>query len=333
MSDKYSGVGFGVVGLGMGASRAGMVASTEGARLVAVCDLIEDLAREQAQKHNCDYYMDYEKMLARKDIDVVYVMTFSGLHAEHGILAAQAGKHVVSTKPLDVSLEQVDKLITACGSNGLKLVTDFETRYGADYNSVKNAVDSGALGKIILAEARLKWFRGQPYYDQHGGWRGTWNLDGGGSLSNQTVHFIDQLCGLMGDVESVYAELGVYNHDIEGEDLGVAIMNFANGAKGAILGTTTFPKSLYCGVEIHGDRGAALTTRGKEIEWVWAEGCEVDPETLKVELPVKNAAEDIIRAIKLDCAPLMSGEEGRKSVVVLEAIRKSNATRHVVTAK
>jgi predicted dehydrogenase len=215
----------------------------------------------------------------------------------------------------------------------LKLVTDFETRYGEAYNSIRKAVDSGALGRIILAEARLKWFRAQSYYDQNGGWRGTWDMDGGGSLSNQTVHFIDQLCGMLGDVTSVYAELGVYNHEIEGADLGAAIINFANGAKGAILGTTTFPKSLYCGIEIHGHKGAALTTRGKETEWVWAEGCEVDPETLKVELPVKNAAEDMMRAIKLDCDPIMSGEEGRKSVVVLEAIRKSNATREVVTAK
>ncbi len=331
MPDRDGNIGFAVVGLGMGANRAGIVAATEGTKLVAVCDLIEERATKQAEKHGCDWYTDYEKMLEREDVDVVYVMTFSGLHAKHGIMAAEAGKHVISTKPLDVSVAKVDELILACKSRNLKLVTDFETRYGGVYNSIKNAIDSGSLGKIILAEARLKWFRAQSYYEENGGWRGTWELDGGGSLSNQTVHYVDQLCGLMGDVTSVYAELGVYNHEIEGEDMGLAIINFANGAKGVIVGTTTFPKSHYCGVEIHGSKGAALTTRlGKEVEWVWAEGCEVAPETLKVELRVGNAVEDMLRAIKTNCDPVMSGEEGRKSVALLEALRESSATRQPV---
>jgi predicted dehydrogenase len=327
MPDKEGHITFGVVGLGMGASRAKVVAATEGAKLVAVCDLIEGRAKETAEKYSCDSYTDYEAMLKRDDIDVIYVMTFSGLHAEHGIMAAQAGKHVISTKPLDVSLEKVDKLISECAARGLKLITDFESRYGSAYQTIKRAVDSGALGRILLAEARLKWFRAQSYYDQNGGWRGTWKLDGGGSLSNQTVHFIDQLCGIMGDVKTVYAELSAMNHKIEGEDTGLAILKFANGARGAICGTTTFPKSLYCGIEIHGDKGAALTTRPVEgIEWVWAEGCETDPETLKVDPEIKSAAQDMVRAINENREPLMSGVEGRKSVVLLEALRKSNET-------
>ncbi|MGQ9455825.1 MAG: Gfo/Idh/MocA family protein [Armatimonadota bacterium] len=331
MPDKEGNITFGVVGLGMGANRAQVVSSTPGANLVAVCDLREDRARAVAERHGCDWYTDYGKMLERDDIDVIYVMTFSGLHAKHGIMAAQAGKHVICTKPLDVTVSAVDALISECKRHGVKLVTDFDQRYTSNAQTIKRAVDSGSLGKIILAEARLKWYRSQAYYDENGGWRGTWELDGGGSLSNQTVHFIDQLCWIVGEVKSVYAELSVMNHEIEGEDLGLAILSFANGAKGAICGTTTFPRSLYAGIEIHGDRGAALTTRGKDVEWVWAEGCEIDPETLRVEPKVKNAVEDIIRAIREDCEPESSGEEGRKSVVVLEAIRKSSELRQLVT--
>lgn len=331
MPDRDGNVTFGVVGLGMGASRAETVAGTEGAKLVAVCDLIEGKARHVAAKHGCDWYTDYEEMLAREDIDVVYVMTFSGLHAEHAMMAARAGKHVISTKPLDVSVAKVDELIGECASRGLKLVTDFESRYSVDYQTVRNAVRSGALGRIILAEARLKWYRSQDYYDTNGGWRGTWRLDGGGSLSNQTVHFIDELCWIMGDVTSVYAELGAFGHDIEGEDMGLAILNFASGAKGAITGTTTFPASLYEGIEIHGDRGAVLTTkRGDSIEWVWAEGCEIDSASLRVEPEVRSAAQDMVRAINENREPQVTGEEGRKSVVVLEALRKSNETGQVV---
>lgn len=332
MPDSDGNITFGIVGLGMGANRAKIVSRTEGAKLVAVCDLREDRATKVAQEHGCDWYTDYAKMLERDDIDVIYVMTFSGLHAEHGIMAARAGKHVICTKPLDVSVAKVDELINECRARGVKLVTDFDLRYSAVGQTVRNAVLSGALGKIILAEARLKWFRTQEYYNENGGWRGTWALDGGGSLSNQTVHFIDQLCWIMGDVKSVYAELGVFNHEIEGEDMGIAILNFANGAKGAIVGTTTFPNTCYSGVEIHGDRGAVMTTRSEkgDIEWVWAEGCEADPETLAVVPEVKSAAEDMVRAIKEDREPQVTGEEGRKSVVLLEAIRKSHETGQVV---
>ena len=332
MPDNEGNITFGVVGLGMGAGRAEVVANTQGAKLLAVCDLIEEKAKAAAEERSCDYYTDYEKMLERDDIDVIYVMTFSGRHADHGIMAARAGKHVVCTKPLDVTVAKADELISECASRGLKLVNDYDCRYRSDYQTIRHAVQSGALGRIILAEARLKWFRTQDYYDKNGGWRGTWALDGGGSLSNQTMHFIDQLCWTLGEVTSVYAELGVFNHDIEAEDTGLAILNFKNGAKGTILGTTTFPNSLYAGVEIHGDRGAALTTRPVDgIEWFWAEGCEVDPETLRIEPEIRSAAEDMVHAVKEDCEPQVSGAEGRKSVVVLEAIRKSSATGEVVT--
>ena len=332
MPDNEGNITFGVLGLGMGAGRAEVVADTEGAKLVAVCDLIEGKARAVAEERACDWYTDYEKMLERDDIDVIYVMTFSGEHADHGIMAAKSGKHVVCTKPLDVTVAKVDELISECGSRGLKLVNDYNCRYDSEYQTIRHAVQSGALGRIILAEARLKWFRTQEYYDTNGGWRGTWALDGGGSLSNQTVHFIDQLCWTLGEVASVYAELAVFNHKIEGEDTGLAILSFKNGAKGAIVGTTTFPTSPYAGIEIHGDKGAALTTTPAEgIEWHWAEGCEVEPETLQVEPDVRSAAEDMVRAIIEDREPQVSGAEGRKSVVVLEAIRKSNETGEVVT--
>ena len=331
MPDQDGNITFGVVGLGMGSSRARTVAATEGARLLAVCDLREDRAKEVGERHSCDWYTDYERMLVRDDIDVIYVMTFSGLHAEHGIMAAKAGKHVISTKPLDVTLAAVDALIGECRKQGVKLVTDFDLRYSANPQTVRHAVQSGALGKIFLAEARLKWFREQSYYDENGGWRGTWRFDGGGSLSNQTVHYVDQLCWIMGDVKSVYAELGVFNHKIEGEDMGLAILNFASGAKGAICGTTTFPQSHYSGVEIHGDRGAVLTTHGKEIDWVWAPGCDTDPEKLRIEPEVKSAAADMVRAIKENRDPQTTGEDGRKSVVLLEAMRRSNETGLPVT--
>lgn len=331
MPDRDGNITFGVVGLGMGAHRAGVVIKTEGAKLLAVCDLREDRARSVGEQAPCDWYVDYEKMLERDDIDVIYVMTFSGLHAEHGIMAAQAGKHVISTKPLDVKVEKVDKLIQECASRNLKLVADFDVRYSSMAQTMRNAVTSGALGKIILAEARMKWFRSQGYYDENGGWRGTWVLDGGGSMSNQGIHLLDQLCWIMGDIKSVYSELGVFNHDIEGEDMGLAILNFANGAKGTIIGTTTFPKSPVWGLEIHGDRGAVTSAvYGGGMNWYWRDEHAVDTASLTVEPEIKSAAEDMVRAIKEDRTPFVPGEEGRKSVVLLEALKKSSDSGQVV---
>lgn len=331
MPDRDGKITFGVVGLGMGANRAKVIASTKDAKLLAVCDLREDRAKAVAERHSCDWYLNYEKMLERDDIDVIYVMTFSGLHAEHGIMAAKSGKHVISTKPLDVRVEKVDELINECASRGLKLVADFDVRYSAHSQTMRNAVLSCALGRIILAEARMKWFRAQAYYDESGGWRGTWALDGGGSMSNQGIHLLDQLCWIMGDVKSVYAELGVFNHDIEGEDMGMAILNFANGAKGAIVGTTTFPTSPVWGLEIHGDKGAVTSAaHGGGLQWYWSEDKAVDPASLQVEPEVKTATEDMIRAIKEDRVPFVPGEEGRKSVILLEALKKSSDSGQVV---
>jgi len=331
MPDNDGNITFGVVGLGMGANRANVIAKTEGAKLLAVCDLIEERAKRVSEAHSCDYYLDYEKMLKRDDIDVIYVMTFSGLHAEHGIMAAQAGKHVISTKPLDVTVEKIDRLIAECASRKLKLVADFDLRNTENYQTIYHAVKNGVLGRIILAEARMKWFRSQGYYDENGGWRGTWALDGGGSSSNQGIHLLDQLCWIIGDIKSVYAELGVFNHKIEGEDMGLAILNFANGARGTIVGTTTFPSGPVWGIEIHGDKGAVTTAiHGGGVQWYWHKDCEVDPETLKVQSPVKSATDDMIQAIKNNRTPYISGEEGRKSIVLLEALKKSSDTGQVV---
>ena len=177
----------------------------------------------------------------------------------------------------------------------------------------------------------MKWLRTQEYYDENGGWRGTWDLDGGGSMSNQAIHLLDQLCWNMGEIKSVYAELGVFNHKIEGEDMGLAILNFANGARGSIVGTTTYPQCPVWGIEIHGDKGAVTTANhGGQVLWYWHGGCEVDPASLQVESDVKTAAEDMVRALKENRTPMITGEEGRKSVVLLEAMRKSSETGQVV---
>jgi len=307
--------GFAVVGLGMGVNRARQVVGTPGARLVAVCDLKTDRLHKVMAEHGCEGTTDYHELLARDDIDVIYVMTESGNHARVAIDAAKAGKHVIATKPIETTLEKAQAMIQACEEAGVKLLVDFGNRYRPDVNKLKAALDRGLFGKLILAEARLKWYRSDAYYE---GWHGTWELDGGGSLINQTVHFVDLLCWFIGLPETVRGRIGVYNHDIEAEDMAVAMLHYASGAEGVIVCTTTFPKNQPAGVQVHGTKGGAILSGGKLTYWK----TDGDAEVEAPEHPT-CAADDMVKTLR-DGQPLScDGPEGRKSLALVRAVYES----------
>ncbi len=308
---------FGVVGLGMGHNRSVMISKTPGARLVAVCDLDEARCRKTADATGCEWTTDYDELLSRSDIDVVQVMVPSGMHADFGVKAAQAGKHVVTTKPIEVTLEAADRLIKACSDAGVMLAVDFEYRYLPSSVIIKEAIDRGLLGKLVLGEVSLKWYRSQSYYDV--GWRGTWKYDGGGSLMNQTIHDIDLLLWFMGKPKWVMGHASINTHKIETEDLGMALIEFENGAKGRILGTTTHPVHLPVVREIHGDR-MGLRMVGGELTWYCPEG--VEPPDIEPDGP-RNVVEDVIGALRESRPPRVTGEEGRRSLELAKAIYRS----------
>jgi len=316
------------MGLGMGRNRCELVSKTEGAALRAVADLNEDRAREVASRYGIDWYRDYDELLAREDVDVVYVLTPSGLHAEMAVGAARAGKHVITTKPMCVSLKQADAMIRECRRAGVKLAVDFESRYLPDMLRIQKWIDDGRFGKLILGEARLKWYRSQDYYGASG-WRGTWRYDGGGSLMNQTVHLIDLLQWYMGPADSVTGRIGVFAHKIETEDLGAAIIDFRNGAVGTVLGTTTCPKDTAFRIEVHGDRGLVITEGNMLHLSHFLDGEERTEEEFLAGKP-RNVVEDMIRAIREDGEPLVTGEEGRKSVELVLAIYQSSMSERRV---
>ncbi|HID95682.1 MAG TPA: Gfo/Idh/MocA family oxidoreductase [Candidatus Latescibacteria bacterium] len=317
-------IGIGVIGLGMGANRCEMVCHTQGARLVAVADINAERAERIANKHNVEWYTDYHCLLERDDVDVVYIMTPSGLHEEMSVEAAKAGKHVIVTKPIEVTLEKADRMIDECTKKGVKLAVDFEQRYVADNVKIWRAIREGKLGKLILGEVRMKWYRSQEYYE---GWHGTWELDGGGSLINQTIHWIDLLQWFMGPVETVFGHTGVFAHKIETEDLGAAILTFRNGAVGTILGTTTYHTDSPPRIEIHGDRGSISTSNNRIELWEFTDGYQ--PEEIPEGSP-QNVVEDMVSALKEDRNPRVSGREGRKSLEIVLAIYRSARTKKVV---
>ena len=324
-------VNFAVVGLGMGNNRARMIKNTDGAELKCVVDLQADLAKKTAENLDTDWGTDLDDVLGRADIDCVMVMTPSGTHAEIGIRVAKAGKHVITTKPMDVSTQACDQLIAACDEAGVKLAVDYQSRYVDNNYRVAEALRRGWLGRPILGEVRFKWFRSDDYFEHNGGWRGTWQMDGGGSLANQGAHLLDVISWFMGDFESAYGEMAIMNHDIETEDIGLAIVHFKNGAKGVIVGTTTFPTNAYFSAEVHGTDGGILiedVLNGKMR--VFGEGLE--ERLQQINNPIHNIIEDFVKAVEEGGDVRVDGREGRRTVALLEKIYESARTGNTVSA-
>lgn len=325
-------VRFGILGLGIGASRARMVSRTEGAELVCVCDLQEEKARQIAKELSCEWCTDYEKMLSRKDIDAIGIFTPSGTHADYAIKAVEAGKHVFTTKPMDISVEKCDRLIEAARKAEVVLAVDFDNRYVDEFRKVKLAIENGRIGRIILTDMRMKWFRTQEYYESGypSGWRSRRKTEGG-SAANQGVHFIDLLQWFVGPVKTVYGMSGTFTHRIETEDTSVAILTFENGAWGTLVTTTASVPHLGSIIEINGDNGAIiLNAKGgeKKVALYYCKDrpdASLDEFSLPEDRP-KNIIEDMVSAITKGTPVAVDGAEGKKSVEIFNAIYESSRT-------
>lgn len=249
---------FGLVGCGViGQTHAAAVAGLEGARLAAVADPVSERASSLAQRHGVPAYADLAAMLAGEEIDVVTVCTASGLHGEIARAAMLAGKHVVVEKPLEISLSAIDDLIAVQRRQGVEMATISQHRFDPATRQVHALLAVGEFGRPVLANAQILWWRSQEYYDS-GGWRGTWALDGGGVLMNQSIHSIDLLQWFMGPVRSVQAYTGTLAHRMETEDTAAATLHFASGALGSIAATTAAYPGVATRLEVLGSAGSAV---------------------------------------------------------------------------
>ena len=327
----------GLIGCGRIAPRhAQSIRDLPAARLVAVADIIEGRAKRFAEEYGADPYLDYRFILDRRDVDVVNVCTPSGLHAQMAIEALQAGKHVIVEKPMALSLEDADRMIATAKSTGRRLCVVLQNRYNPPMQDLRRVVDEGRLGQLLLGNATVRWFRPQEYYQD--GWHGTWAMDGG-ALMNQSIHHIDALQWLMGEVKSVFAYTTTLAHKMEAEDIGVVVIRFKNGALGSIEGSTvTFPENLEGSVAIFGERGSVKvggTALNRKVFWKIEGELEHERELLtreQVDPPSvygyshKAIVADMLTAIREGRKPRTNGVEARRSVALVLAIYESAHT-------
>ena len=229
---------FGIVGAGLIADFHAMaIGDIPNAKLTGCCDKVPDKANKLADKFNVKAFDDYEEMLKSEDIDIVTIATPSGFHMEPTVAAAEAGKHVICEKPMEITLERIDTMIEAHEKSGTHLGGIFPYRFNDMMVPLREAINSGRFGVITYASIYVPWWRTDEYYKDS--WHGTWKLDGGGALMNQSIHMVDMLCDVMPPIESLQAFTATLGHpQIETEDTATAVLRYTNGALGVIYGTT-----------------------------------------------------------------------------------------------
>ncbi|WP_236979231.1 Gfo/Idh/MocA family protein [Membranihabitans maritimus] len=312
----------------------------DNATVVALCSSNEARAKEAEEKYNIPCYSSLASLFANEKIDAISICTYSGNHLEPCVEAAKRGIHVITEKPLEVTLDRADQMINACKENNVKFACIFQSRFKPDYLKLKSAIEDGKLGKLILGNAYIKWFRSEDYY-AGSNWRGTMKGDGGAALINQGIHTIDLLLSLMGDVKSIVGKVKTTLHDIEGEDLGVAILDFQNGATGVIEGSTALYPGYPERLEIYGEHGSVILEGGKITSW------NLKGDTTKASSPQESDSgssdpmsisykyhklqlSDFVESIIHDKKPLITGEEGRPALEVIKTIYKSSESNREI---
>ena len=313
----------------------------DGASLVAACDIELHKAEVIKNKFNIPIYQDMHEMMRNEEVDVVVVLTESGNHAKHVIELAKYKKHVVVEKPMALTIDDADLMMKACAENDVRLFVVKQNRFNVPVVKLKEAMDQGRFGKLVLGTVRVRWCRPQSYYDQDA-WRGTWAMDGG-ILTNQASHHIDLLEYMMGEVESVQAMSNTALVNIEAEDTAVVTLRFKNGALGIIEATgATRPKDLEGSISVLGENGTVVIggfAVNKMETWNFVDELPDDEnvmENYSVNPPNvygfghQAYYEHVVDSIKNNKEHLVDGLEGRKSLELINAIYESIETKKEV---
>jgi len=256
-----------VVGVGtVGDWHVRVIPQLKASKLVAVCDLDTARAKVSLEKHeqaDVPIYTDQGEMLRKHpEIDVVHVCTPSGDHFKPVTAALEAKKNVICEKPLEIQLDRIDQMIATAKKNGVRLAGIFQNRWNEANRAIKQAMEEGRFGTVSFAGSYTPWYRTDQYY-REGGWRGTWNMDGGGAIMNQSVHAIDLLQWIVGPVKTVSAYASSRIHpEIEVEDTLACALQFESGAFGVIMGSTAMYPGSAVRIEVGGRDGTAVSDSG-----------------------------------------------------------------------
>ncbi len=335
---------FGIIGTGsISGIHASAIAAMDGSELISVFNHRLESAEKLASQYGVRAFSDIDEFLADPELEIVTIATPSGAHFDPAMAALKAGKHVLCEKPLEISTARVDELMETAAASGRTLAAILNRRFNPAMEAFKMACEKQRFGRLTSASCYIKWFRDQAYYDS-AGWRGTWALDGGGALMNQGIHSIDALLHLAGPVKSVQAMTACLAHErIEVEDIGIAILEFENGARGVIEGSTcTWSASGHPSrIQLSGTEGSAFLADESFEVWdfknAMAEDATVheklmsggvgglganDPKAIHFLQHQRNF-EEVVSAIRDGRAPSVSAVEARKSVALIEAIYRS----------
>ena len=334
---------FGIIGTGMIAQfHAKAIQALDDCTLVGVCGSNQLKAQAFGENYGCEGYGSIED-LCSSDVDIVTIATPSGMHLKHCRTVASHGKHIICEKPLEITPQRVEQMIEICSSHGVVLSGIFNRRFNLAVTYLKQAIDDGRFGKLSLCDAYVKWYRTQAYYDS-GGWRGTTEIDGGGALMNQGIHTIDLLQYLAGPIKRLSGSVACVSHErIDVEDTAVAILEYASGARGVIEGSTSsWSKNGHAAeIQISGSQGSVFLKDDKFSTWEFEHETALD-EQIRTELGYAQGTglgandpgainydghianfKDAVKAIRDNRTPAVSGQEGLKSVKIIDAIYRS----------
>ena len=342
MTVNSSPIGFGLVGVGMIANYHALaikaLAAQHNLRLAGVLGRRIEAARDFAQKHEVPFFTDdAAAFFARPDIQVVCIVTPSGLHLDPALQAIAAGKHLIVEKPLEISVERVDVLLNAARAAGVKVAAIFQARFSVGARALKQAIEAGRFGRLCLCSAYVKWHRSAEYYQ---GWKGTLAIDGGGAVINQSIHAVDLLQWLVGMPAEVFAwKTRCVHLAIEAEDTACASLRFADGALGSIEATTAAYPGWERRIEICGEFGSAAIEDDRIVRWDFRDARPEDEKWLALgagsaasgagapdQISIaghQRQIEDMVLALRSDTPLLIDGDQARNAVALVRAIYES----------
>lgn len=336
---------YALIGCGRIATNHILAVKNNNLELVAVCDILPEAMEALLAKHGLEkddsiarYTNHAELLTEHPELELVAIATESGEHAHIALDCIDAGINVIIEKPIAMSMADADEIIRRSKDRGVKVSACHQNRFNVAVQRTRKALEAGRFGRLSHGSIHVRWNRNRSYYDQ-AKWRGTWAQDGG-CLMNQCIHGIDLLRWMMGeDAVEVYGVTRQQFHDwLEAEDVGMAVIKFANGAVATVEGSVNvYPRNLEETLYLFGETGTVKVggTSTNDLDvWDFADETDEDEANKGLKEATSNVYgnghtalyADVIDAIQNDREPYVNAIAGRNALEIVLAIYKSQKT-------